>query len=312
MNMVISQNCWEEIKSTVCRIWKDHIQIILIGSIILGFLLVVFSTTIDTISFAIGTVLMFVGIFWIIYKNSTENFWGSTAFLLIVMGVFIGYLMTLFTIQPDKIQGLLTVYITIDTAIVAVVFAATAIKPENFFPIKKIIRDFLLITSFWVLLSILIYCLSFFDLFNTSIGFKVLLAGSTVIQIVIIFNFMRVSDEMFNRVVQPSSTVSSNGPQSLTPQLVSVPVTPNLNQPSPVPKTEIHGTTILEYEGLFVFLFGFFAMVIEFIYYYTTPPLLMTWISLFVHAVEATSPGITLAALGLAIFLGAKTLKESR
>lgn len=182
----------------------------LIVAMIFGILLIAFSIKYSG-SYALGILLMFVGIVGGIYRQSKTNFWGSNAFLLIVMGIFIAYLMTVFTVPPDKIQGLLTAYITIDTAIIAVIFAAIAIKPGHFTSVKKEVRDFHLLTSFWILLSILIYCMSFFELYNTTIDFDVLLGDTTTIQIALIFNFTRLADSMFDRIVPQNGVTNLIG-----------------------------------------------------------------------------------------------------
>jgi hypothetical protein len=181
-------------------IWDRIKWFVLIGSFIIGFMLVAF-LPMGSVPYALGIILLFIGVVGSIYLKSKENFWSSNLFLIIVLAVFIGYLMTAFTISQEKIEGLLALYITIDTAIIAISFAAIAIKPESFISIKKEFRDFLLLTSFWILLSILIYCLSFFDIFNVSYGFKFLLAITTIIQIVLIFNLMFFTTDMFNRIV---------------------------------------------------------------------------------------------------------------
>lgn len=304
--MRILQGLWERVKAFSNGVWSNYSRWILIGSIIFGLLLIAFSIK-DSGPYAVGIFLMFAGIVGGIYRQSRTNFWGSNAFFLIVMGVFIAYLMTVFTVPPDKIQGLLTAYITIDTAIIAVIFAAIAIRPEHFTSVKKEVRDFLLITSFWILLSILIYCMSFFDLYNTSIGFKVFLGGTTTIQIVLIFNFMRLADSMFDRIVPQNEVIIPEVPQPVS----DIPVVPPERNDE---EKGISGKSLVFYEGFFIFFFGILTVFIEFYYFYTTVLQSLssspTWVYFFVHAIEASSPGITLTALGLAFILGAKELKK--
>ncbi|MCK9630242.1 MAG: hypothetical protein M0R30_01255 [Methanoregula sp.] len=160
-------------------------------------------TPFGSILFAIGLILVLVGFGFGIYYFSIKNFWPRILFLIIIWAVLIGVMMITNEIAADKIQSLLSLFVTINIAIITIAFAAIAIKPESFLSIKTDFRNFLLITAFWILLEIMVYCLSFFDIFDKSIGFKVFLAGSTIIQIVLIFNLMFYTIKMFDAVVVP-------------------------------------------------------------------------------------------------------------
>jgi hypothetical protein len=170
--------------------------------IVVGILIVAFSG-LGSFPFWIGVFLIYVALLVAIYCFSIQDFWPRNLFLILILAFFIGYLMIISDITSDKIQLLLTMFITINIAIITIAFAAIAISPKSFIPIKEDFRNFLFITAFWILLEILCYCFSFFDLFNKSIAFKVFLALSTIIQIVLIFNLMFYTIKMFDFLVVP-------------------------------------------------------------------------------------------------------------
>ena len=148
-----------------------------------------------------GNFLFFIGLVWAIFEGSKKHFWAANLFFVLILSVFICYLMIIFQITQTDIQGLLNIYITVDIAVISIILAAVSINATGFKPVKKGFRDILLLTSFWILLAVLIYCFSFFDLYNTSVGFKLLLGILTIVQIVILFNFSALTIKMFNTLV---------------------------------------------------------------------------------------------------------------
>jgi Ca2+/Na+ antiporter len=182
------------------NIWDKWKWLFIIASILVGLYLIVFQK-IGSLLYTLGIILFFIGVVMSIHENSKKNFWTSNFFFIIVLTIFIWYLMATFQISQTNIQGLLNVYITIDIAIISIVLAAVAIKAEGFKSVKKEFRDILLLTSFWILLSVLIYCFSFFDLYNTSVSFKVLLGALTLIQIILTYNFCALTINMFDALV---------------------------------------------------------------------------------------------------------------
>jgi hypothetical protein len=109
--------------------------------------------------------------------------------------------MVTYPISQGNIQDLLNLFITIDIAILSLSFAAIAVKPEVFSPIKKDFRNFLLITSFWMLISLIFYCVSLFDTFYNTILFKIMLAGIMILTIIITYNLIFFMITTFDRIV---------------------------------------------------------------------------------------------------------------
>ena len=176
-------------------------------SLIISIILLVFVINSLWIPFLyVGVALAVLGILFITTKKLTENLWGNFYLYIIVLIILLGILIVpMNQIQQKDMQTLLNVFITVDFAILAVIFAGLTINPNKIVTILKngssieYFKIFVNFTAFSLLFTFIVYCISFFETGNNQIlnpsafdlhAFNVLFWAVTSLTLLAIYNMM--------------------------------------------------------------------------------------------------------------------------
>jgi len=166
----------------------------------------------------LSIIITVVGILFFIGSVVTrKDPWGIFSFLIILIAVMISYLMISNYIDPKDVQALLSTYITIETAILSVIFGIIAIKPSIHENLKTDVDNSIIFAVSFLLITIIIYCISFIaesyvknpltilTIFIWPIStFNILWAIATFSIFVLIANFMLLIVKIFRiRVNSP-------------------------------------------------------------------------------------------------------------
>jgi hypothetical protein len=137
------------------------ILLILVSSILLA----VFPTNILVlILWILSIVVAIIGVIFFIESRLTRNFWSAAYWGVIVISILEGIIFLEHLIELKDIQTILNAYITIEIAILSVVFAAVAIK-DNILQGSSIetiqFKEYVFLLGFFLLGTIIFYCVSF-------------------------------------------------------------------------------------------------------------------------------------------------------
>lgn len=173
------------------------------------------TTFIPTIPFVylwgVSIIIAIIGMLFFIGSIVTKNRpWELFSILIIISAILISYLMVSNKLDPKDMQPLIGTYITIETAVLSVIFAIIAIKPTIQKDLETDVNNSIFLTVGCLLISIIIYCISFIaesyvnnPLVTLNIWiwqintFNVLWSVSTFLIFVLIVNFMLLIVQIF-------------------------------------------------------------------------------------------------------------------
>jgi len=152
-----------------------------------------------------------IGILFYIHSIVTQGKpWNIFSIILIIAAICISYLILTNKLDPKEIQPLLDTYVTIETAILSVIFAIIAIKPNIHKNLKNAIDNSIILTVGCLIITVIIYCVSFIaglyinnPLVTITIiswpinTFNILWSVSTFLLFILIVNFMLLIVQIF-------------------------------------------------------------------------------------------------------------------
>jgi hypothetical protein len=159
----------------------------------------------------ISIALSCIGIIFFIHSIVTKNEpWKIFSILIIIAALVISYFMISNKLEPKDMQTLLSTYITIETAVLSVIFAIIAIKQSIKRDLEKEVNNSIILTVGCLLISLIVYCISFIakayiknplaiiKIYIWPINvFNILWSISTFLIFVLIVNFMLLIVQIF-------------------------------------------------------------------------------------------------------------------
>jgi hypothetical protein len=194
--------------------------LILISSLLMGN----FEVFPFVILYFLGIAFSLLGILLVIIKKLATNPWKTFYILTIVLVILLGFPIISNQLDPKDIQTILNTYITIDVAVLSVIFAVMAIRPEMVKVLGKEtehFKGFILLVTFMLLFSTIFYCFSFLKIGQNSIAcigimdsnfstFNFIFWGITLLTAIMIANLMYYTSVFVNAITSDSNAIEND------------------------------------------------------------------------------------------------------
>jgi hypothetical protein len=159
----------------------------------------------------LSIIFTIIGILFFIHSSVTQGEpWELFSILIFITAIIISYLMLTNALDPKNMQTLLNTYITVETAILSVIFAIIAIKPRIPRNLKNAVDNSIILSVGCLLFTLIIYCTSFVAkqyvnnplttvtiIFWPINEFNILWSASTFLIFIQIVNFMLLTVQIF-------------------------------------------------------------------------------------------------------------------